>query len=917
MSITLRDARITIPQLPPGYVSRPRLLAQLNRAADQPLTLVCAGPGAGKTVLLADWAQRVNARVIWLSPAAADADADRFWRLVESALQDSLDAAGVDAAGIDAAGIGAAGIGAAGADAAAADTVPGDAALLEPEQDLARMLARGVPEPPVPVVLIIDDAHVLSSPAVLDGLDNLIRSPHPGLRLVLAGRSDPLLPLHKYRLAGQLLELRAPDLAMTPAETREVLTVHGVSLSGAEFGSLVWRTEGWAAGVRLAAMRMTSASHPGTLVMQLAMGPGSIGEYLVGEVLDQLPAQQRRLLIETSFLDEVTGPLADAVTGLNGCGDLLDDLARRNSFVLPLDPLQTRYRYHRLFREVLRYHLDRRDGPSVQLLKQRAADWFEANDDLSAAVHWTMQAGQSQAAATLLAKGGLAQAFVRRFDLSGLGLHTLLGQGAAADAADDRLARDGRGTQASAGPADEAAVTRLVIAAVCASPESASAELERYETLRPLLAQLGPAVTAAADLAGLLLAQQACDADRVDAAARRLLGAGRDDSGHAPPPGLRAAVLLTQASAHLWAGKRDDVAALLDAAREAAHRAGQPGLELEALSMLAFTESFRSRIGHADQFMQRARALARGAGLETPPALDLTAAVRAVTGGDFGAQARALQRVVPSTALGADPGLPVARTLGEASLALARGQNAEARATLMQLASRTIPPLLAVLRDVMIAGLDTALGRPRSALTLLDRYQGTEFAVHTAAARAQAHLAFGDRDRARDCVRGALTTPSAPVSRLQLVAVLLQDARIAQADGEQGRAIEVLSQAIDMARGEIMLPFLQAGDCFTDLLARHPDVADQWPVSLPDPVPAQPGVALVPAPRPPALTDPLTQRELTILRLLTTSMSTGEIADELCLSVNTVKTHLAAIYRKLLASRRREAVQRARELELI
>jgi LuxR family maltose regulon positive regulatory protein len=261
---------------------------------------------------------------------------------------------------------------------------------------------------------------------------------------------------------------------------------------------------------------------------------------------------------------------------------------------------------------------------------------------------------------------------------------------------------------------------------------------------------------------------------------------------------------------------------------------------------------------------------------------------------------------------------------------------------LLQQASRPIPPMLAVRRDVMIADLDTSLGRARSALGLLDGYQGTKFAVLTSVARARAHLAIGDQRQARDCVRFALTTPSAQVRRLDFVAALLCDATIATASGERGRAVEVLSQAIEMAAGEIVLPFLRAGNAFAGLLARHPDVAGRWPAPLsatptptvpapaaPEPATREPATPAPAAPEPAVaawavpgsghcdLADPLTQRELTILRLLSTNLSTMEIAGELCLSANTVKTHLAAIYRKLSASRRREAVVRARELELI
>jgi LuxR family maltose regulon positive regulatory protein len=530
-------------------------------------------------------------------------------------------------------------------------------------------------------------------------------------------------------------------------------------------------------------------------------------------------------------------------------------------------------------------------------LQERAVAWYEASGDLGNAVYWAVRAGNRHHVVKLMARGGFAHAFVNRQDLSGLGLRDLL-----------PLRRPVGGNALRAA---EFAIVSSAIEAVFADADAAARELADLPSSKSDEILADPDLLVTSDLVELVLGQKASDVGAVDAAAYRLLG--RCDGTPVPAvPGLRAAVLLAQASTHLWHGLHEDVGALLDEALAEAQRDGMPGIELEVLGMMAFFDSYWSRTNHADDAARQADALRKHNGLGQPPALELAATLRSLIAGESGDWTRPLQGVVPPDVVGSDPGLAVALVLGQANVRLALGQVNEARIMLQQ-AGRHIPPLLAVLRDIMLADLDTSMGRPRTALRLLRNYRGGEFAIPTAVPRARAYLALNDLRGAQDCVHTVLATPGTQAGRFVLVEAFLCDAQIAQRSGEPDRALEILIRALDVARGEVVLPFLRMDDAFADLLARHPAVAGQWPV----PRPRTPADDVIAPPISRQLPYPLTQRELTILRFLATSMSTSEIADELCVSVNTVKTHVAAIYRKLPATRRREAVLRARQLELI
>src|SRR5499433_3274449 len=321
-----------------GFVPRPRLLARLGEGVGRGLTVVGTPAGFGKTTMLGDWARRSRQSAAWLSLDAGDNDPARFWRYVTAALE---------------------------------RVCPGiDAPVMA--------LLRGLQRPPLEavatavinelttlpeeagVVLVLDDYHVIEAPPVHESIAFLLDRLPPGLRLVLSSRADPPLPLARLRARGQLAELRAGDLRFTLAETAAFLReVTGLDLPAASVAALQERTEGWAAGVQLAALSLRGHADPTGFIETFAGRNRYVLDYLTGEVLAGQPEQVLRFLLETSVLDRLSGPLCDAVTGLTGSQEMLEELDRANLFVVPLDEVRRWWRYHHLFADLLRARLER------------------------------------------------------------------------------------------------------------------------------------------------------------------------------------------------------------------------------------------------------------------------------------------------------------------------------------------------------------------------------------------------------------------------------------------------------------------------------------------------------------------------------------------------------------------------------
>jgi ATP/maltotriose-dependent transcriptional regulator MalT len=251
-----------------------------------------------------------------------------------------------------------------------------------------------------PVTLVLDDLHLLTDPKVLDGLDYLLRNAGPGLRLVVSARMDPLLPLHRYRLAGRLTEIRAGDLAFTVAEAGELLARHGHTLTADSLKCLTRRTEGWAAGLRLAAISMGTHPDPDQFARELITDDSALTGYLVEEVLNTQPPEVRDFLLSTSILEQVSGEAARELTGNAQAAGILPALAHANAFVQPIG--SGWFRYHTLFAEVLRLKLRREHPDRVAVLHRAAARWYERNGELTDAVRHAAQAGDWPLAASIV-----------------------------------------------------------------------------------------------------------------------------------------------------------------------------------------------------------------------------------------------------------------------------------------------------------------------------------------------------------------------------------------------------------------------------------------------------------------------------------------------------------------------------------
>ncbi len=377
-----RPTRLRPPPPRARLVSRRRLLERLAAVSRYAVTLLAAPAGFGKTTLLAAWEAETSTRIeiAWVSLEPGDSDPSRFWTCVLAALQSRRPGLGVAARPL-----------LHGAQPAAIEAfLDGLLGELEAVED--------------PLVLVLDDYHVVQSPVVHASLRYLSERLPSNLHLLLSTRSDPPLPLARLRANDQLLEVRAADLRFSVDEAAEFLrAVMGLELSDAQVAALGARTEGWAAGLQLAGLTLRERSDASTAIASFTGSHRFVIDYLVEEVLARLPEATRGFLEYTSILTRLSGPLCDAVTGGSGSAVLLEELERANLFVTPLDDGSRWYRYHQLLADALQHQLQQRSAELVGELHDRASRWYEASGLIDEAVEHALASRSWDRAASLIA----------------------------------------------------------------------------------------------------------------------------------------------------------------------------------------------------------------------------------------------------------------------------------------------------------------------------------------------------------------------------------------------------------------------------------------------------------------------------------------------------------------------------------
>jgi LuxR family maltose regulon positive regulatory protein len=870
-------------------VSRCALLRRLAEA--ERVVQISAPAGSGKTVLIRSWIAEAglarHAAVI--AADGEERDPREFWISVADALRGTAAGSALVRP------------------LSAAPDLDGWAVVERLLKDLAPLGDR--------LWLVVDDAHLLGAREVLSQLELLlVRAPRE-LRFVLATRHDLRLGLHRLRLEGELTDIRTADLRFSLAEARALVGAAGVRLPEQALARLHRRTEGWAAGLRLAALSLAGHPDPEQFAAEFSGADRAVAEFLLAEVLEQQSEEVRRLLLRTSVLERVSGPLADALTGSPGGERILQDLEQAGAFVVSLDAGRSWFRYHQLFTDLLRLELRRTEPDERAGLHRAAAGWLAGHGHPVEAVRQAQAAGDWGTAVRLLSDHWLD------LYLSGRGA-TLAGL----------LARFPRWAAAGS---PELTTVQVAGDLVRGSLEDAGRHLAQATgALTAVPPDRRGHVQVMLAVLRLFLARHRADFPAVAEEAERLLALPEAAGTAAPGLGadLRAAALISLGVAEIWSLRFEDAERHLRQGVALAHRIGRPYLELAGLTHRAHGMLlFRPDASQAE-WSRQAIELAERHGWGQDSLAGMACAQLGTVLLYQGALDEAepwLERADATLRTEAEPAAGMSLRHARAVLELARGRYQEAQAAFRD--ARELAAALAgphtwvtstqscVLQTLVRLG---QTGRAGQALAGLSEEERACAEMRTAVAALR--LACDDPQGAAD-VLGPVLDGSVPgVRRERLVSALLLEAQARDALGDQAAAGQALERALDVTGSSgMLLPFLL--DRVPALLARHRRDRTAHPALISQILDLLPGPAGS-APRPGGqavwaggrgLGEQLTDTETRVLRYLPTHLTAPEIAAELWLSVNTVNTHTRHVYAKLGVHSRHEAVDRARVLGLL
>jgi LuxR family transcriptional regulator, maltose regulon positive regulatory protein len=867
----------------PRLIRRGELLAAFGRATEAKVILISAPAGSGKTSLLRAWAggPGQHHRLATVQVRRDQQDAQQFWLAVLSAIRQASGPAGT-----------------------------GDQLAATPDFNETAIADRVLSELAghhERTFLIIDDLHELTVPEALAQLTRLLERLPPQVHAILATRRDLPLRLHKLRLAGELAEIRAADLRFTQRETREFLEASGIALSEAGAAKLHERTEGWAAGLWLAAISLISSPDPERFVAEFSGSSRTVAEYLLAEMLECQPAEVQHLLLRTSLLDRVNGELADLLTGHPGSERILLGLEDANAFVVSLDPARTWFRYHHLFADLLRLELRRRLPGQLPALHRLAAGWLSEHGEIVDAIRHTQAAGDWPGAARLLAD----HSFGLTLDGHAQTIQTLLRvfpPGAVTEGPDLPLAR--ATSDLARGRLDEAAAHLTVAeASIAATPVDRKYRLEvAAAALRLSLARKRGHLAGVVEQVRFLASP----------------ATGQSDEDIALDSDLRAFALMNLGIVEAWSLGNQDSQRHLQQGADLARRIGRPYLEVACLAELAFAskiEPFATTRQRCLEAIALAEQHGWGAEPVIAPALLNLAGVLIWTG-EFDAGDSWLQRTARALETDSGPLIGLVLHLATGMLLSGRGRLREALAEYsaaehLQAQLQGSHALAGQLTSWKLSTL-ARLGQlttAQAALAALDAELAGSGEIGNA--RAAICLAEGNPAAALAAVHDVLTGMAPAIGYVTLVEAHLLAALAHRELGDQRAATAAAESALARAETDrLVLPFAMTGS--RGLLEAMPRHATAHAGLLTDILDILRGLPAAPRHQPSRTeAEKLSPSELRVLRYLPTNLSRPEIASELSVSVNTVNTHIRNIYAKLQAQDRSSAVQRAREMRLL